>query len=111
MINIYLISSEINDIKLYKIGITRRSIEKRIKEFQTGSVSEFIIVDSFKSKWAFKIESTLHKFHKTKRVKGEWFDLNENDIDGFKSMCEMLHSNFEIIENSNTYYIDRGGKF
>jgi hypothetical protein len=33
MINVYLISSEIDGKRYYKIGHTRRKVEERIKEF------------------------------------------------------------------------------
>jgi len=111
MINIYLISSDTNGKKLYKIGITKRSITERMKEFKTGNAADLSIVDSFVSKWARKIEANFHRSLKTKKVSGEWFDLDEEDILTFKSKCLKLHENFELIESSNTYYIDRGGRF
>lgn len=111
MINIYLISSDANGKKLYKIGITKRSILERIKEFKTGNASELLIVDSFVSKWARKIEATFHRALKPKKISGEWFDLDEEDILTFKSKCQAMHENFDIIESTNTYYIDRGGRF
>jgi hypothetical protein len=111
MINIYLISSNTNGKKLYKIGKTKRSIPERIKEFKTGNASELLIVDSFVSKWARKIEANFHRALKIKKVSGEWFDLDDEDILTFKSKCLKLHENFEVIESSNTYYIDRGGRF
>lgn len=109
--NIYLISSETNGKKLYKIGITRREIEVRMKELKTGNAADLKIVDSFKSKWGTKIESNLHKLFKSKKISGEWFDLDDEDIKNFKSRCLSIHEAFEIIESSNTYYIDRGGRF
>jgi len=111
MVNIYLVSSEINDQKVYKIGITKRAIEKRIKEFKTGNASELLLVNHFNSKWATKIERHLHKYFKNKKISGEWFDLTDEDLKKFKPMCEQLHENFNIIERSNTYYIDRGERF
>ena len=111
MINVYLISSEINGKVLYKIGITKRKIEDRIKEFRTGSASEFRIVDSFRSKWARKIEANLHRTFKQKRISGEWFDLCDSDLSSFKEKCETIHFNLDAIENGNTYYIDRGNRF
>jgi hypothetical protein len=111
MINIYLISSNTNGKKLYKIGITKRSIPERIKELKTGNASELLIVDFFVSKWARKIEANFHRALKPKKVSGEWFDLDEEDITTFKNKCQAIHENFEIIESTNTYYIDRGGRF
>ena len=111
MLNVYLISAEFGDKKLYKIGYTKRDINKRIKEFKTGNVSDFIIENSFQSKWGTKIESNLHRRFKTQKIRGEWFDLNDEDINNFKSYCQVIHDNLELIENNNTYFIDRGGRF
>ena len=105
--NVYLICSEIGDEKLYKIGFTRRKIEDRIKEFETGNGSNIFIIDSYKSIWATKIESRLHKMFKNKKIRGEWFNLDENDILKFNSHCELLHNNFEIISTQNTYFLEK----
>ena len=70
MFNVYLICSEINGNRLYKIGYTKRDIEKRIKEFKTGNASSFYLIDSFQSKWGTKIEARLHKLFKHKKVSG-----------------------------------------
>jgi hypothetical protein len=108
MFNIYLISSEINGHKLHKIGYTRRTIEKRIREFKTGNASDIYIVDSFQSEWGTKIEAQLHKIYKSKKVGGEWFELNEEDVSLFKEHCQRIHRNLEIISTQNTYFLDKG---
>lgn len=108
MFNVYLICSEINGNRLYKIGYTKRDIEKRIKEFKTGNASSFYLIDSFQSKWGTKIEARLHKLFKHKKVSGEWFNLDNNDISDFKKICNSLHNNLELISSNNTYYLDRG---
>jgi exosome complex RNA-binding protein Rrp4 len=111
MLNVYLISAETNGKKLYKIGYTKRKVEERIKEFKTGNTAVFSIIEVFNSKWGTKIEASLHRQFNTKKVGGEWFDLDENDLNNYLNLCEQLHNNFEIIENNNTYFIDRGGRF
>jgi hypothetical protein len=111
MLNVYLISAETNGKKLYKIGYTKRKVEERIKEFKTGNTAVFSIIEVFNSKWGTKIEASLHRQFNTKKVGGEWFDLDENDLNNYLNLCEQLQNNFEIIENNNTYFIDRGGRF
>ena len=108
MFSIYLVCSEIGGQKLHKIGFTRRTPEKRIKEFKTGNASEFYIIDSFRSQWGTKIESSLHRAFKSKKVRGEWFNLTDEDLLSFQERCQILHDNFELISNNNTYYLDRG---
>ena len=108
MINIYLIScTDVNGDKLHKIGITRRKIEKRMKEFKTGNASELHLVNSFKSKWAFQIEASLKRRFKKYNISGEWFDLSTDDISNFENYCLNLHENFELISTENTWYIDK----
>lgn len=107
MYNVYLVASEIEGKTLYKIGYTRRPIEKRIKEFKTGNASQFYLVDSFESKWGTKIEAQLHKFFRSKKVSGEWFELNSDDLIKFKKDCQMIHTNLELVSSDNTYYLSR----
>ena len=106
--NIYLICAEINGEKLHKIGYTRRTVEQRIKEFKTGNASEFYIVESFRSEWGTKIESQLHRIYSHKKVKGEWFNLDQDDISTFINTCNIIHNNLKLISETNTYYLDKG---
>ena len=106
---VYLISTSDNNGKRYKIGHTRREVEDRIREFKTGNSYEFEIIDVFESKWGTKIESKLHRKHKTKQIGGEWFKLDDEDIKSFNDDCRMFHNVFELLLTENTYIIDRGG--
>ncbi len=108
MFHIYLVCSEIGGQKLHKIGYTRRTIEKRIKEFRTGNASDIYLVDSFQSEWGTKIESQLHRIYKSKKIGGEWFDLSEDDIIDFPNHCQKIHDNLTLISKQNTYFLDKG---
>lgn len=105
---IYLISSEINNDILYKIGITRRDVKKRIKELKTGNAAELNIVNVFESKWASKIESNLHSTYHSKNITGskEWFRLNEHDVINFTQNCQSIHDNLEFLSKNNLWFID-----
>jgi hypothetical protein len=106
--NVYLICAEFEGRKLYKIGYTRRDIQKRIKEIKTGNGHDIYLVDSFNSKWGTKIESKLHTTFKMKKVSGEWFDLNDEEVKSFIIKCKSIHETFEIITKNNTYYLETG---
>jgi hypothetical protein len=108
MFYIYLVCSEFGGKKLHKIGFTRRTPEIRIKEFKTGNASEIYLVESFQSKWGTKIEAQLHRFYKHKKVEGEWFDLDDNDVDGFLEKCQNMDRNLNIVAENNTYFLDKG---
>jgi len=103
MYNVYLISSEIDGQKLYKIGYTRREVTLRIKELKTGNAGNFDVIDIFKTKWGTKIEKILHDRFKSVKVNGEWFILNEEQIVNFRKICESSEYNFDIIDKYNTY--------
>lgn len=107
MITVYLICAEMNNEKLYKIGYTRRPVEKRIKELKTGNAADFYIVDSFKSKWGTKIESQVHRIFKHKKVNGEWFDLSDDDVKWFNGICSRINDNLEIVSQS-LYFLEKG---
>ena len=104
---IYLISSEINNEKLYKIGITRTDVKKRLKQLKTGNPAILNIVNQFESKWAFKIESNLHdRFYNT-HISGEWFSLTSEIVSDFTNICEKLHETFEFLALNNTWVIEK----
>lgn len=109
--NVYLICSEFEGRKLYKIGYTRRPIEKRIKEIKTGNGSDIYLVDSFKSEWGTKIEANLHRLFMSKKVNGEWFDLSDKEVELFHEKCKLSHDTFELITKDNTYYLETGKLF
>jgi hypothetical protein len=105
---VYLISSELNDSILYKIGITKREVKDRLKELKTGNAARLDIINVFESKWATKIESNLHAYFNMKKISGskEWFNLEEKDVEEFMNRCQSIHNNLELISNNNTWYID-----
>ena len=90
MTNVYLISAETNGKKLYKIGYTKRKVEERIREFKTGNTAKFSIIEVFNSKWGTKIEASLHRQFSRKKIQGEWFDLDEDEISMYRMICQRL---------------------
>jgi len=99
MYNVYLISTDDG----CKIGFTKRKVEDRIKEFKTGNSNDFKIISVFKSEYGTKIEKILHNKYKTKKIKGEWFLLEKEDIDNFINECKKSHEILKILNDENTY--------
>jgi predicted GIY-YIG superfamily endonuclease len=99
---VYLLT---NNNDQYKIGITKHNAKKRIKTLQTGNGDIIDIVAEFKSKYNNKIEGALHRRYGTKRLKGEWFQLEKKDIQNFTSECQLLHDNFKLLEESGNPFI------
>lgn len=62
--NIYLVNQV--DTQLYKIGVTKKDVEVRIKELQIGNPNKITLVESYKTKWDFKLENALTTIFKNK---------------------------------------------
>ena len=103
MVFVYLLRVDINDVIYHKIGFTKREISKRIKQLKTGSVSEIVCIDFFKSKFGTTIEKNLHRMYRNKMVSGEWFLLDDIDIAGFHDKCQEIHDNLDFLDKHNTF--------
>lgn len=76
------------DGELYKIGVTRGDIDKRIKKLQTGNPYNIILIDSYQTNFPFHIEKMLHARFVNQRVNNEWFDLSLDDVRNFQNECQ-----------------------
>lgn len=99
---IYLINK--NDTNLYKIGVTKNEVKKRLKQLQTGSSEELILVENYKTDFYFKIERMLHRLYNNKHIHGEWFELNDEEVLDFLSVCKKYDGICEILEKENSYW-------
>jgi hypothetical protein len=100
---VYLIGEENNENK-YKIGSTKCSdINKRLKQLQTGNSNQLFIKEYYETTKPFKLETMLHNKFKYKNVIGEWFELDENDIENFKQECEKYQNIINTLKE-NPYF-------
>lgn len=83
---VYLLCDASTD--LYKIGLTRGDVNKRIKELQTGNSCEIHLVKKFITSIPSFIESSLHKHFKSKHSLNEWYGLELQDIIDFEKTCQ-----------------------
>lgn len=109
MLKIYLISSEIDGNKVYKIGYTKRDINERLKEFKTGNSNNLEIESFFTSKWAKKIEKALHRHFRSLKINGEWFQLENKHLADFLRICQITHDNLELLDRYNSWVEEKGG--
>lgn len=72
---LYLIKAE--DSETYKIGITKKSPEKRLKTLQTGNPEKLILCETYQSEHYRKMETHIHRVLKERRLEGEWFLLDD----------------------------------
>ena len=104
MYKVYLISAKYPDNNYYKIGWTRREPIKRLKELKTSNSHELELVDFFETKWGPRIESSLHKHFHKHRCEGEWFLLDDEQVSGFKEICQKNHDIFELLAKENSWF-------
>jgi Meiotically Up-regulated Gene 113 (MUG113) protein len=95
---VYLVKIVNDDKSLYKIGFTRGSIHKRIRELQTGCPYEILPVDTYLTDKGLIIEKSLHNFFSSKKTYGEWFELGIEEEVNFLKLCEK----YERIQESLT---------
>jgi len=97
---IYLLRSESGR---YKIGITK-NLKNRIRSLQTGNDEKIILIESYQSKYANKIEIALHNLYNYSNTIGEWFELRLEDEINFIDNCKKIENNIKIlIENKNIF--------
>lgn len=101
---VYIFEAEEKGI--YKVGVSKNA-KKRLKEVQTGCPFKLKIKETFDSKYAYKIESNLHRVLKSKKEPsfeleddfiGEWFKIDEEFLLSFKKICETSHKAFSSLE-------------
>ena len=101
---VYLLC-ELSDNERFKIGVTKRDVDKRIKELSTGNSNE--IINKFESEYYKKVESSLHrKFHTYKTSEGgtEWFDLPVDEVIGFTKTCKEVEKTIIYMIEHNPFF-------
>ena len=83
--------------KLHKIGITI-DVYSRHKEVEANCGTYIAIINAIQmepdyDESARLVESTIHKYFKSKRKRGEWFDLNVRDLIELDSLIYYLEGN------------------
>lgn len=99
---VYLIGTE-ND--QYKIGMTRGAVNERIEQLQVGNPLTLEFVNEFETRHFKRVEKWLHKVYASKRMEGEWFDLNEEDVANFSKHCQKGHDIYETLIQAGNPFI------
>lgn len=97
---IYLLYIDTPDGRLYKIGHTKESVQKRISQLQTGCPYEIREMETFNSTYGQVIERTLHNIFSHKRLYGEWFSLDLEIETNFILLCEKYESINDSLKNN-----------
>lgn len=95
---VYLIYDENNNV--YKIGVTRKSNETRVKKMQTGNPTQLRVLLMYECKYPFRLETMLHNIYKSKNVLNEWFELTNEEVINFKDTCDRINNQISILETN-----------
>lgn len=99
---VYLICDPQSDC--YKIGVTRGSIDKRIKKLQTGNCNELHIVSYFNYEKPFLLERMLHSKYKLKNKLNEWYSLESKDVLEFTNTCNELVKVIDCLKDNPFFH-------
>lgn len=95
---------------IYKIGMTKQVMGKRLKALQTGNASNLEVCCIHGTRDAYTLEAMLHRKYQTKRVKNEWFELTDEDVENFKSVCESLDNVIKSLSDNPFFKKKRSSK-
>jgi hypothetical protein len=99
---VYLMVDFNSNPEKYKIGITIKNPEKRVKQLQTGSSGKIDLLRKYKSPFYKKIEKFLHRKYFSYKCEGgsEWFELPSDEAINFIKECEKSENIFKsLIDN------------
>ena len=96
---VYLIG-QLDNKEMFKIGVTKKDVNVRLKELQTGSSEELYIRSHFKSKYIFKLEKMLHRHYFMNNKINEWFVLNEADSFNFIEICQKYENILDSLQDN-----------
>jgi hypothetical protein len=102
--NIYLITTEYFGKKVYKIGRTKRPIEKRLNELRTSNANPLEVLFVYKTNWGTQVERRLHTNFRKKRMEGEWFNLTEEDVKNFTNLCKEYSDMYQMLYDENPFF-------
>lgn len=94
-----MLADSINE-GVYKIGVTTNTVDKRIKELQTGNAGEIYVCRKFETDYPFLIEKKLHLKYCGSNIKNEWFRLSDEDANNFIKNCEIEERAIKSLEEN-----------
>lgn len=83
---IYVVGS--HKERLYKIGLTRRGPDERLNEFRPNLPFKTKLICAIRSTDVYTDEAVFHSAFSDKRTNGEWFKLDDEDLDWLRAHAE-----------------------
>ena len=81
----------------YKIGMSETSPEGRIYALQTGVPFELKLIKAVYVSKALEAERYLQELHADRRVRGEWFNFTDLELNGVLDKYEHISLFYRII--------------
>lgn len=99
MAYVYLLGDSGQD-NTFKIGVTRGSVEKRIRQLQTGNGEEIYLVNFYETDYPFFIERLMHDKFYPKQKRNEWFNLDVEDVVKFRDHCKAFEDTASSLKDN-----------
>jgi hypothetical protein len=104
---VYLIveANQIGEEK-YKIGITKKDPEERVKKLRTGNSNNLFVIKKYQSPHYKKIEKWLHRKYSNQRTisMNEFFNLSDDQVMNFTEDCKKIDSILKFVAENNILY-------
>jgi hypothetical protein len=101
---VYLIESNTEGIYQYKLGVAKDP-KQRLKQHKTSNPNITGIIENFYSNWPYKVEAALKSRYQHCSVDGEWYSLQQEEVNQFLKLCQQTETNIKFIyENSTIDY-------
>jgi len=88
----------------YKIGVSKNP-SKRIELLQTGNGAPLKLIDTYRSEYAYKIETALHHRFSHLHAEGEWYRLSIEEETSFKAICKIIEDRFVFLKENHNVFI------
>lgn len=90
----------------HKIGVTKNSPEKRLKQLQTGNSNIIRLLHTYESVNYKRVEKWLHGRYRWKQTEAEneWFTLSDDEVLGFITECEKADTTIKILLKENPFF-------
>jgi hypothetical protein len=101
-----LLEVDKNGNERHKIGITKRNVDIRCKELQTGNSNVISLLKTYETNNYIKLEKWLHgNFHPQKtEADNEWFTLTDDQVTNFIAECKKADEIITFMKENNPFY-------
>ena len=103
---VYLLGTTSDD-GIYKIGVTRGSVDRRIRKLQTGNSGEIYLIKRYVSRFPFFVESSMHRLYSSKNVLNEWYKLSDEEVASFCDECKRFEDMAENLKDNPFFKYDK----